>query len=62
MRRYSRRMQSSGVVKRMRGLRYFKRNTSAASAKKDALTRIKRTEKYIQMYKDGREMPNKRRR
>jgi len=62
MRRYSRKMQSAGIVRHMRSLRYFKRATSAAHQKKDALTRIERTAKYTKLYKEGREMPNKRRR
>ena len=62
MRRYTRKMQSSGVVRRVRSLRYFKRKPSAAQMKKDALTRIERTHKYVQLFKQGREMPNKKRR
>ncbi len=56
MRRFSRKMQSSGVVRRVRGLRYHKRNISETKKKKDALTRIKKTAKYIEMYKLGRNM------
>jgi len=62
MRRFSRKMQSSGVVRRMRGLRYHKRNESDAKQKKDALTRIERTEKYIELFKQGREVQSKKRR
>jgi ribosomal protein S21 len=59
MRRFSRKMQSSGVVRRVRSIRYFKRNVSPAKAKKEALNRIRKTEKYIEMYKLGRKMPSK---
>jgi ribosomal protein S21 len=62
MRRFSRKMQSSGVVKRVRGLRYYKRNVSPAKKKKEALLRINRTEEYTRMYKEGRKMPSKKRR
>jgi ribosomal protein S21 len=62
MRRYTRRMQSSGIVRRIRGIRYFKRSPSATQMKKDALTKIKRTDEYVKLYKEGREMPTKRRR
>ncbi len=56
MRRFSRKMQSSGVVRRVRDLRYHKRNISETKKKKDALTRIEKTAKYIEMYKLGRNM------
>ncbi len=62
LRRFTRKMQSSGVIKRVRGLRYHKRNASQAKQKKDALIRIERTEKYIQLFKEGRVVPTKRRR
>jgi ribosomal protein S21 len=59
MRRFSRKMQSSGIVRRVRSLRYHKRNLSGAKQKKDALTRIDRTEKYTELFKEGRKMPEK---
>ncbi len=62
MRRFSRKMQSSGVIRRVRGLRYHKRNTSNAKQKKEALIRIERTEKFLKMHKEGRKMPSKGRR
>lgn len=62
MRRYSRKMQSSGVVKRAKSLRYFKRKASQASIKKSALTRIARTKKYVELYKEGREPQDKKKR
>jgi ribosomal protein S21 len=62
MRRYTRRMQSSGIVRRIRGIRYFKRSPSSAKMQKDALTKIKRTDEYVRLYKEGREMPTKKRR
>ena len=62
MRRFSRKMQSSGVIKRVRGLRYRKRKPSEAKKKKEALVRIDRTNKYLQMYKEGRKMSSDKRR
>ena len=62
MRRFTRKMQSSGIVKRVRGLRYHKRNVSPTKKKKEALLRIDRTEKFMEMYKEGRKMPSKKRR
>jgi len=62
MRRFSRKMQSSGVVRKARSLRYFKRKPSGTRTKKDALLRIERTEKYVQLYKEGREPADKKRR
>jgi ribosomal protein S21 len=62
MRRFSRKMQSSGVVKRAKSLRYFKRKPSQATQKKGALNRIEGTRKYVELYKEGREPQEKRRR
>lgn len=62
MRRFSRKVQSSGVVKRMRSLRYYDRSPSATQCKKDALMKIKRTAEYMRLYKEGRELPDKKRR
>jgi ribosomal protein S21 len=62
LRRFSRKMQSSGVVRRVRGLRYHSRTPSASQQKKDALTRIKRTEHYVELYKQGREIPSRKKR
>ena len=62
MRRFSRKVQSSGVIRRVRSLRYHKKNLSGTQQKKDALTRMERTQKYVSLYKLGREMPNKKRR
>jgi len=59
MRRFSRKMQSSGVVRRVRGLRYHSRNLSDSKQKKDALNRIDRTEKYLDLFKQGRKIPTK---
>lgn len=62
MRRFSRKVQSNGVVKRVRGLRYYARTLSAAKQKQAALNRIKRTEHYTEMAKQGREVPGAKKR
>ncbi|MBP9749619.1 MAG: 30S ribosomal protein S21 [Candidatus Pacebacteria bacterium] len=62
MRRFTRKAQGSGVVKRVRSLRYHGRALSAARKKLDALTRIKRTEEYLALYKLGREPQTKKKR
>jgi ribosomal protein S21 len=62
MRRFSRKVQSSGVLKRVRGLRYFKRGKSDAKKKKDALVRMERTDKYLELLKLGRVVETKKRR
>jgi ribosomal protein S21 len=55
MRRFTRKTQGSGVVRRVRSLRYHSRNASATRQKFDALKRIKRTQEYMELYKLGRE-------
>lgn len=55
MRRFSRKMQSAGLVKRMRSIRYHKRAPSNARMKHDALVRIERTNKYRELVKEGRD-------
>ncbi len=62
MRRFSRKVQSSGVVKHMRGKRYHSRKTSDTRTKKEALTRIQRTERYVDLLKQGRVLPTKKKR
>lgn len=62
MRRFSRKVQGAGIVKHVRSLRYFSKKHSQTQLKKDALTRIARTEKYRALFKEGREMPNKKKR
>jgi ribosomal protein S21 len=54
MRRFSRKMQSSGVVRRVRSLRYHERKLSKTKQKKETLTRIKRTEEFMELFKLGR--------
>ncbi len=62
MRRFSRKMQSSGVLKRVRSLRYHSRADSDARRKKAALTKLKRHEWYVEQEKLGRVVEKKKRR
>jgi len=54
IRKFSRRMQSSGIVQRMRSRRYYSRDMSQAVKKKKALKRISRQEEYAQLLKEGK--------
>lgn len=62
LRRFTRKVQSSGVVKRVRGIRYHTRTLSDAKLKQSALKRIERTKTYTELQKLGREIPSKKRR
>jgi ribosomal protein S21 len=62
LRRFSRRSQSSGTVKRVRSIRYHKRAPSENRVKQEALTRIARTAAYTKLWKLGREPVKKGRR
>jgi len=59
MRRFSRKIQSSGVVKHVRSLRYHQRSLSKAKQKKEALTRITRSETCMELFKQGRKFDSK---
>jgi len=62
MRRFTKKMQGSGVLKRVRKLRYYKRNTSMAKRKKELLLKLKRQERYQELLKLGLLKEKKRRR
>jgi hypothetical protein len=62
LRRFSRKAQTSGVVKRVRSIRYAKRTPSPTRIRREALTRIKRTEAFTKLAKLGREPKAKGRR
>lgn len=62
MRRFSRKVQGAGIIKHVRGLRYFSRKTSGTQVKKDALARMEKTALYHELIKQGREIPDKKRR
>lgn len=61
MRRFSRKIQSSGILRKVRGLRYHERTKSEAKTKKNALVRMERREKYQELLKLGRIVETKRR-
>lgn len=61
MRRFTKRMQSSGVLHRVRSLRYFKRSESKAARKKAALRSIERRAHYEEQSKLGTLKEKKRR-
>lgn len=54
IRKFSRRVQGTGIIQTTRKRRYFERPLSKAVAKKRALKRIKRRQEFRQMVKDGK--------
>jgi ribosomal protein S21 len=54
IRKFSRRVQGTGLIQTVRGGRYFARNSSKAVSKKRALKRIARQEKYRDLIKEGK--------
>ena len=54
IRRFTRKMNEAGVLKRVRGLRFKQRSKSALTKKKDALKRITRQKKTDHLKKLGR--------
>ncbi len=62
IRRFTKRSQSSGVVSRMRKLRYYERNKSRNFLKKAAVSSAQRKEKLMELAKLGLLRPAKKRR
>jgi len=54
IRKFSRRVQGTGLVKTVRNRRYFARDTSKIVKKKRALKLLKRREEYRQLVKEGK--------
>lgn len=54
IRKFSRRVQGTGLVKAVRGRRYFERQKSKTVQKKRALKLIKRREDYRRKIKEGK--------
>lgn len=54
IRKFSRRVQGTGIVKAVRGGRYFARAASKTVKKKRALKLLKRHEEYRRMVKEGK--------
>lgn len=54
IRKFSRRVQGTGLIQTVRGARYYARATSKTVSKKRALKRIKRQENYRDLIKEGK--------
>ncbi|OGG58031.1 hypothetical protein A2853_00870 [Candidatus Kaiserbacteria bacterium RIFCSPHIGHO2_01_FULL_55_17] len=54
IRKFSRRVQGTGLVKTVRNRRYFARGTSKIVKKKRALKLLKRRAEYKQLLKEGK--------
>jgi len=54
IRKFSRRVQGTGLVRTVRGGRYYSRNSSKTVKKKRALKLIKRRAEYKQLVKEGK--------
>ena len=54
IRKFSRRVQGTGLVRTVRGNRYFSRKVSKIVKKKRALKLIKRREEYRKLLKEGK--------
>jgi len=62
IRRFTKRVQGSGIIPRMRGNRYFKREKSGNVNKSAKLQKLERKEKYEKLLKLGKiqEAPQRR--
>lgn len=58
IRRFTKRMQSAGIVKHVRGQRYYARSLSEGAKKRRALKTISRREQYTTLFKLGK-LPDK---
>lgn len=54
IRRFTRRVQGSGVLKRVRSIKFYKRNESKFIKKNNALNKIAKREKYEELLKLGK--------
>ncbi|MEK7509390.1 MAG: hypothetical protein AAB605_01620 [Patescibacteria group bacterium] len=54
IRKFSRRVQGTGLIQTVRKRRYYERNASKTVSKKRALKRIKRQETYRDLIKEGK--------
>lgn len=54
IRRFTKRVQGSGVLPRVRSVRYFKRDESEFKKKKQALRKIGRRNQFEELYKLGK--------
>ena len=61
IRRFTKRVQGSGIVRHVRGTRYYKRPESKFTKKKGALKLLERRERYEHLSKLGK-LPDKKKR
>jgi len=54
IRKFTRKLQGTGVVREVRNRRYWERAASTALKKKRALRRIERRETFAQLLKEGK--------
>lgn len=54
LRRFSKRVQGAGLVRRVRGERFHLRTKSELKKKQDALKRLKKRAEYSRLYKLGK--------
>ncbi|NQV93215.1 30S ribosomal protein S21 [Candidatus Kaiserbacteria bacterium] len=54
IRRFTKRVQGSGILPRVRSLRYFERPASEFKKKKQILRKIERREEFETLYKQGK--------
>ncbi len=58
IRRFTKKMQSAGIVKHVRGQRYYSRSLSAGAKKRQALKTLTRKDQYLTLFKLGK-LPDK---
>ncbi len=61
VRRFTKRMRDSGILMRMRKIRYHERKTSEFLKKKGTLKRISKREEYAKLIKEGKVTEDRRR-
>lgn len=54
LRKFTQRMRSSGIVQKMRKVRYRSRPLSPSTRRKEALRKIERREDFEQLIKEGK--------
>jgi ribosomal protein S21 len=54
IRKFSRRVQGTGLIREVRGRRYYSRSTSKTVKKKQALRRITRRDQILKLVKEGK--------
>ena len=62
LRRFSRRVNDTGMVRKLKSERFFERPASALAKKQKALRRLKRREEFTRLYKLGKIDVKRRRR